>query len=99
MKNENVKVSQFIPPQLFRRNNELSRLTFLKRKDNEKLKTQIRLGKSDLILLVKDREEKDWREQKDLQCFGQIPDPEWFKIWPLKSMPLVTSPAKGRQQK
>ena len=92
-------MAQFIPPQLFRRHNELSRLTFIKRKEDEKLKTQIRLGENDLILLTKDREEKDWTEKKDLECYGEIPDPEWFKLWPLKAMTIVTSPAKGRQQK
>ena len=57
------------------------------------------VGDNDLILLTKDHEDKDWTEQKDLKCYGEIPDPEWFKLWPLKSMPIITSPAKGRQQK
>ena len=99
VKNENVGVAQFIPPQLFHGHNELSRLTFIKRKEDEKLKTQIRLGDKDLILLTKDRDEKDWSQQKDIEIYGQLPDPEWFKLWPLKSMPIITSPAKGRPPK
>ena len=98
VKNENIKISQFIPPQLFKRNNELSRLTFIQRKQNENLKTQIRLGESDLILLTRDKEEKEWNQEYDLDCYGELPEAEWFKSWPLKSMPLVTSPAKGRPQ-
>ena len=50
-------------------------------------------------MLTKDREEKDWTEQKDLEFYGAIPDPEWFKLWPLKSTPIITSPAKGRPLK
>ena len=51
-----------------------------------------------MILLVREKEEKDWREEKNLACYGKIPEPEWFKMWPLRAMPVVTSPAKGRQQ-
>ena len=98
VKNENVKISPFITPQLFKRNNELSRLMYIKRKENPKLKTQIRLGENDLILLVREKEEKDWREEKNINCYGEIPEPEWFKTWPLRPMPDVTSPAKGRHQ-
>ena len=98
VRNDDVKVSQFIPPQFFKRNNELSRLTFIQRKENDRLKTQIRLGESDLMLLTRDKEEKDWNEEKNLNIYGDFPDPEWFKMWPLKAMPLVTSPAKGRQK-
>ena len=63
------------------------------------MKDKLKEMEEEIRLHVKDREEKDWREQKDLQCFGEIPEPEWFKIWPLKAKPLVTSLANGRQQK
>ena len=53
VQNEEVKVSNFIPPQLFKRFNTLSQLTFKARKENTELKTQIRLGERDLILLMK----------------------------------------------
>ena len=57
------------------------------------------MGEKDLILLLRDKDENEWTEEKNLNCFGDLPDPEWFKTWPLKAMPVVTSPAKGRQQK
>ena len=85
----------FIPPQLYARFNELSRLTYLQRKENTDLKTQIRLGENDLMLLVKFKGEKDWTV-KDINVFGELPPVELFKNWPNKPMPEISSPAKGR---
>ena len=60
IQNDEVRIVPFVPPQIYRRFSELSRLTFLARKENSNLKTQIRIGDSDLILLVRDKEEKEW---------------------------------------
>ena len=39
--NEDIKISPFIPPQLYNRFNDLSKNTFMARKQDENLKTQI----------------------------------------------------------
>ena len=89
----------FVPPQLFRRHNELSRLTYLERKKNPELKTQIRMGEKDLILLVKIKGDKEWELEEDIHAFGKLPSIEWFRNWPSREMPEITSPPKGRNTK
>ena len=64
--NNEIKVSQFIPPQLFKRFNSLSKNTFEARQKNKELKTQIRLGDNDLILLVKHKGDEEWERETNL---------------------------------
>ena len=52
------------------------------RQKDENLKTQIRLGEEDLILMVKFKGDKDWEIEPQLSKMGDISDPEWHKIWP-----------------
>ena len=97
--NEEIKVSQFIPPQLFKRFNSLSKNTYEARQKNKELKTQIRLGDNDLILLVKIKGDDEWEREYNLSEMGEIEQPEWHKIWPVPSLPTLTSPPKGRSYK
>ena len=80
---------------MYTRFNELSQLTFLKRKENPDLKTQIRLGEKDLLLLTKIKGDKDWTI-RDINEYGELPPIELYKNWPNKPMPEISSPAKGR---
>ena len=57
--NNNIKVTPFVPPQLYCRFSDLSKTTYNERKANQNLKTQIRIGDEDLILLVKPKETKN----------------------------------------
>ena len=95
VKNEDIKVSSFIPPQLFKRYNAFSHFTYKARQSNKDLKTQIRLGDKDIILLLKMKGEKDWTT-KDISFFGELPEIESYKNWPSRPMPEIISPAKGR---
>ena len=63
VKNEQAKISMFVPPQFYKRFNELSKHTFNARKENKELKTQIRLGDNDLTLLVKHKGEREWENE------------------------------------
>ena len=95
IQNDEVRIVPFVPPQIYRRFSELSRLTFLARKENSNLKTQIRIGDSDLILLVRDKEEKEWTVT-NLFRYGELPEIDFYKSWPVRKMPPITSPPKGR---
>ena len=88
-------MSNFIPPQLFKRFSTLSHLSFKARKENPDLKTQIRLGDKDLIFLMNMKGDGDWTS-KDIHCLGTLPDIETYKNWPTKPMPEIVSPDKGR---
>ena len=94
--NEEIKITPFIPPQLFNRYVDLSKNTFHQRKNNTILKTQIRVGNEDLTLLVKSKGDKDWEIEPDLEAIGSISEPEWHKIWPSIYIPEITSPPKGQ---
>ena len=94
--NDEIKVTQFIPPQLYKRFSSLSKNTFDARKNNKELKTQIRLGDEDLILLVKIKGDLAWQQEPNLQEMGPVASPEWHRIWPVPDLPRLTSPPKGR---
>merc|ERR1712121_234716 len=89
---DELKVTQFIPPQLFKRFNYLSKNTFEARQKNKELKTQIRLCDNDLILLVKVKGDDEWEREHNLSEMGEIEQPEWHKIWPAPSLPTLTRP-------
>ena len=97
--NEEIKVSQFIPPQLYKRFCDLSKNTYEARKSNTDLKTQIRLGDDDLILLVKMKGETEWEVEQNLEEMGKISPPDWHRVWPVPALPTLTSPPKGRLYK
>ena len=78
---------------------DLSKHTFEARKENELLKTQIRLGEDDLILLVKHKGDRDWEVEPNMFILGPIREPEWHKLWPAPSVPdlqkaLIIEPKK-----
>ena len=80
--NTEIKTKPFIPPQLYGRFVDISKNTFEARKENEQLKTQIRLGEDDLILLVKHKGDRDWEVEPNMSILGPIREPEWHKLWP-----------------
>merc|ERR1712030_69257 len=73
-KNDNVNIILFIPPMCYQRYAYLQKNCYLARKTNSGLKTQVRLGEEDFILLVKIREESSWRQELDLQELGSVFD-------------------------
>jgi len=54
-------------------------------KKNTNLKTQLRLGYSDLVLMVKEKGDKEWTNEK-LDAMGPIPDADFNKYWPNKKL-------------
>ena len=42
---------------------------------------------------------KNGKEKQNLSEMGEIEQPEWHKIWPVPSLPTLTSPPKGRSYK
>ena len=92
--NKSIKLTPFIPPQLYNRLCDLSKNTYEKRQSDFTLKTQIRIGKEDLILFAKTKGDKDWEHEPNLEEMGPISDPQWYKMWPTKNVPDLTSPPK-----
>ena len=76
---------------------DLSKHSFNASKSNSNLKTQIRLGEQDLLLLVKYKCETKLEVEPNLESFGAISPPEWHKLWPSIVVPNLTSPPKGCQ--
>ena len=93
--NEKLKMTPFIPPLLFNKFVDLSKNTFNERKCNPNLKTQIRVGNENLIILVKNKGDKEWELEPNLEAMGDIAEPQWHKVWPAVYIPELTSPSKG----
>ena len=53
-----IHTKQFIPPQLYNRNNDLSKYCYERRQANPDFKTRIELGEEDLILYTKNTGEE-----------------------------------------
>ena len=99
VRNENINVFPYIPPQIFQRFSDLSRLTFIARQADKRLKTKILLGKRDLVLKTKIKDSTDWVVQDDLNVFGDISDIDLNVLWPVAEVKQITSPPKGRNRK
>ena len=78
--NTDIKISPFIPPQLYKRFVDLCCTTFEARKANQSLKTQISIGEEDLLLLVKMKGDKEWEVKDNLEAMGPISSPQWHKL-------------------
>ena len=57
------------------------------------------MGDNDLILLVKFKGDEEWERETNLSEMGEIEQPDWHKIWPVPSLPTLTSPPEGRSYK
>ena len=99
VKNENVNVFPYIPPQMYQRFSDLSRLTFIARNSDKRLKTKITLGRRDLVLKTKIKDKTDWVVQDDLNVFGVLSDVDMNVLWPVQEVKQVSSPPKGRKRK
>ena len=77
--NEEIKITPFIPPQLFNRYVNLSKNTFHERKNNTNLQTQIRVVDEDLILLVKNKGDKDQSTEPNLDCMRKLAEIDMIK--------------------
>ena len=99
VKNEDIHVFPYIPPQLYQRYSDLSRLTFNARHSDKRLKTKILLGKRDLVLKTKIKDTTDWIVQDDLNVFGELSDIDLNVLWPVTEVKMITSPPKGRKRK
>ena len=99
VKNEDIHVFPYIPPQLYQRFADLSRLTFNARHSDKRLKTKIILGKRDLVLKTKIKDTTDWVVQDDLNVFGELSDIDFNVLWPVSEVKIITSPPKGRKRK
>ena len=99
VRNENINIFPYIPPQIFQRFSDLSRLTFIARQADKRLKKKILLGKRDLVLKTKIKDSTDWVVQDDLNVFGDISDIDLNVMWPVADVKQITSPPKGRNRK
>ena len=98
-KNSNIKTFPFIPPQFFKHFSDLSKLTYIARKEDARLKTSILLGDDDLILKMKLKNETEWEREKDLNCFGEIAEMDMTIKWPSVDVKQISLPPKGRVRK
>ena len=99
VRNDNVTVFPFIPPQLYARFADLSKYTFYARHADKTLKTKISLGRRDLVLKTKIKDKTDWVTQEDLHVFGVLSDWDSNVMWPVMDIKEITSPPKGRKRK
>ena len=99
VRNEEINIFPFIPPQVFQRFSDLSRLSFDARQADKRLKTKILLGKRDLVLKTKIKDQTDWVVQDDLNVFGDISEIDMTVMWPVAEVKQITSPPKGRERK
>jgi len=99
IKNEEVRVTQFIPPQIFERFRSLQYNCKLQRDTNKDLKTKVLLGINDLVLRVKLKTETYWTTIFNLEEFGPIRELEMYRNWPNnEELEKEFSPAKGRRR-
>merc|ERR1711895_372791 len=99
IRNEEVRVTQFIPPQIFERFRSLQYNCKLQRDTNKELKTKVLLGINDLVLRVKLKTETYWTTIFNLEEFGPIRDLEMYRNWPnSEEQEKEFSPAKGRRR-
>ena len=68
-RSDSTIVKSYIPPQFFNRFSALNRICADKRSQDESLKTQIRFGDRDLIVLTKVKGSQDAFEMEDLEDF------------------------------
>ena len=94
---QKIKLTPFIPPQLYTRFADLSKHCYDKRQENSELKTLIKLGEEDLILYTKHTGDKEWKNI-DIYSIGDISPPEWHRLWPKQQLPEINSPPQGRRQ-
>ena len=80
VKNENIHVFPYIPPQLYQRFSD------------KRLKTKILLGKKDLVLKTKIKDTTDWIVQDDINVFGELSDIDMNVLWPVIDVKHITSP-------
>ena len=57
------------------------------------------MGKRDLVLKTKIKDQTDWVVQDDLNVFGDISDIDMSVMWPVTEVKQITSPPKGRERK
>ena len=99
VRNEDINVFPYMPPQFYQRFADLSRHTFNARHSDKRIKTKIILGKRDLVLKTKIKDTTDWIVQEDLNVFGEISDIDLNVLWPVSEVKMITSPPKGRKRK
>ena len=83
-KRDDVSLRNFIPPQIFNRFTAINKICKMKREENNKLKTQIRFGKSDLEILTKLRGSEESFKVINLNDFigdADIPEFDFDVKW------------------
>ena len=69
VRSDNTIVKSFIPPQYFERFSALNRICAARREQNDNLKTQIRFGERDLIVLTKEKGSQEPYRIENLYSF------------------------------
>lgn len=72
LRREKIKLITHIPHFCYERNRDLEINCRIARETNSELRTQIRLGKRDLVLMCKKKGDRFYSPQSDLEMFGEI---------------------------
>ena len=96
VKNNNLRVSNYVVPQFYNRYNALQAHCKVARENNDHLRTKIIYGKEDLVLQEKQQGEK-YYTTVELNKYGEIPPMDTSLPWPTLEVEIpMTTPPKGR---
>ena len=98
LKNNNLKISNYVPPHFYDRYHTLQSYCKTARENDDQLRTKIIYGKSDLILQEKKVGELRY-STVDINKYGELPPINLSLMWPTHELELpLTTPPKGRPQ-
>ena len=96
VKNQNLKVSNYVAPHFYNRYNTLQAYCKTARENNDQLRTKIIYGKQDLVLQEKKVGEKHYTTV-DINKYGELPPIDTILIWPTLEIEIpLSTPPKGR---
>ena len=98
IKNDEVHVTPFIPPQIFERYRSLQYYCKVQRDMNPELKTKVLLGSDDLILRTKLKSEYYWKTNFNLEEYGPLRCIDMNRKWPNLEEERVFSPPNRGQR-
>ena len=96
LKNNNLKISNYVPPHLYNRYHTLQAQCKSAREMDDQLRTKIIYGHNDIILQEKKIGEKHYTTV-DIHKYGNLPQMDTTLIWPTQEIEIpLTTPSKGR---
>ena len=96
IKNNNLKISNYVAPHFYNRYNTLQSYCKTAREMDDQLRTKITYGHNDIILQEKKIGEKHYTTV-DIHKYGNLPQMDTTLIWPTQEIEIpLTTPPKGR---